>query len=56
MREIDDAIGMLSAVMVKVQGMDLILAPVVEKLKAYREKNKALESGTVIDGNAERTR
>ena len=52
--DLDDAIGMLYAVMVNMQGMDFVLAPVVEKLKAYKNNNKVVESGSSIDGTSER--
>ena len=45
---------MLYAVMVNMQGMDFVLAPVVEKLKAYKNNNKVVESGSSIDGTSER--
>lgn len=53
MKEIDDAIGMLKALMATVQGMDFYLAPIVEKLEAYRNKNRVVEVGS-IDGTATR--
>lgn len=53
MKDIDDAIGMLKALMATVQGMDFYLAPIVMKLESYKNKNKAVEVES-IDGTATR--
>lgn len=54
MSELDDAIGMLKALMATMQGMDFLLAPVVQKLESHKNKQKTVEHGSVIDGTSER--
>jgi hypothetical protein len=41
--EVDQSIGMLSALIARIQGMDLLIGPVVAKLKAYKEKSHTHE-------------
>jgi len=54
MSDLDDAIGMLYSVMAQVQGMDFILAPIVQKLETYKQKQQVVNNGSVIDGASER--
>lgn len=47
--DLDDAIGMLYAVIIQIPDLDQILRPVVLKLEKHRDAHKVIESGSTID-------